>query len=130
MSDQEHPGIPGKIPSLKEDPEALAVHFASKTVLRELILQLKKDFHTAGVPIKLLLSERYSFDALRNFINGCLQDYSGKQISLLLNRVDISERQFTKGMTGPGLDTVALSELIIKRELQKVVLRQLFSNAS
>ena len=122
MADPDHSG---KFPKL-DKPGEIESYFVSKSVLRELILQLKKDFTAAGVPVKLLLSHKYAFDDLKLLIRYCLEDQNGKQISLLLNRVDISEKQFVSGMPGPGLDTFALAELIIKRELQKVVLRQLF----
>jgi len=115
-----------KLPELNNALE-IEGYFGSKSVLRELILQLKKDFTAAGVTLKLLLSHKYAFEELSLLIKYCLEDLDGKQISLLLNRVDISETQFVNGMPGPGLDTAALAELIIKRELQKVVLRQLFS---
>ena len=130
MVEKADPDRSRNFPEFNKSAREIEGYFGSKSILRELILQLRKDFTSAGVPVKLLLSHKYSFEELILILKYCLEDQNGKQISLLLNRVDISEKQFVSGMPGPGLDTLALAELIIKRELQKVVLRQLFSKSS
>jgi hypothetical protein len=45
----------------------------------------------------------------------------------LLYRVDVSEKQLKEGMPTPGIDPILVAELVIKRELQKVVLRKQYS---
>jgi hypothetical protein len=45
----------------------------------------------------------------------------------LLYRVDVSEKQLKDGMPTPGIDPILVAELVIKRELQKVVLRKQYT---
>jgi hypothetical protein len=45
----------------------------------------------------------------------------------LLYRVDVSEKQLKDGMPTPGIDPILVAELVIKRELQKVVLKKQYS---
>ena len=53
-----------RIPQLQDQSSLLEPYFVQKDLLRELILQLKKDFASAGVPVKLLLTRKYTFDEL------------------------------------------------------------------
>lgn len=93
-------------------------------------LQLKKDFEGAGLNsdfISLLPSE---FESLRNFLLKALEkDFRSGAVTGLLYRVDVSEAQLSDYLrTHPKLsfeETVA--ELIIKRTLQKVILKKRFS---
>lgn len=118
-----------RIPGLEEPEFELNQQFLSKKeLLRALILQLRKDFNSAGIPIKLLLTRKYSFEALCEAVHEAFTDQSATSIFNLLYRVDISETQLRKGMPTPGIDPQLMAGLIIKRELQKVVLRSLYSN--
>jgi len=116
-----------ELPKLTDSQEQLTRLLESKDILRLLILQIRKDFETAGVPIKLLLSKKYRFDELIEALVDCLSSKSSSQLSNLLYRVDVSEKQLQEAMPTPGLDLRLFSEVIIKRELQKVVLRRIYS---
>ncbi|MEZ5173353.1 MAG: hypothetical protein R2850_07550 [Bacteroidia bacterium] len=117
-----------KVPDLLEEPSGLSLYFTDKQILRSLVLQLNKDLASAAVPLKFLLSARYSFSDMQNLLSDKLSKIPVQQVFNLLYRVDISEQQLMRGMPTPGVDLDLFSALIIKRELQKVVLRKLYSS--
>jgi hypothetical protein len=116
-----------ELPKLTDSKEVLAEYISSKELLKTLILQIRKDFETAGIPIKLSLSKKYNFAQLADAVAENLSARSSHQLSNLLYRVDVSEKQLHEAMPTPGIDLQLFSEVIIKRELQKVVLRKLYS---
>lgn len=97
---------------------------------RELLIQLKKDFELANVPIKLsmdvtpselkgLLHEKIYFLIVERF-----QDYLN-----LLYVVDISEKEVKKIAPSDAVDISAeVSFLLLKREWQKVWYRSKYSS--
>ncbi len=93
--------------------------------------QLQKDFEGAGLsrlPGNDLPSR---FDLLKAEVMALIAPLrNSSQLPGLLYRIDISEIQLKKyGAEHPGLDfEEVLAELIIKRELQKVILKKRFSN--
>jgi len=96
------------------------------------IIQLKKDFEGAGAGGTFTEDLPRDFDALKNCITLQLDPILANNFSLissLLYRIDISEAQIKgyeqKNSSLPfnGL----LAELIIKRILQKIILRKTFS---
>lgn len=120
---------PLNLPGLFESPENIELHYLTKkSIFRELILQLRKDFESSGISIKLLLNKRYSFDELRVILEDAFLNAGATAMFQLLYRVDVSEQQLQKGMPTPGIDTKLIAELVIKRELQKVVLRKVYSS--
>jgi hypothetical protein len=120
-----------RLPGLYEAGEELARDFLSnKQLYRELILQLRKDFETSAIPIKILLGKRYAFDELCQLINDAFMEAGATAMFQLLYRVDISEQQLKKGMPTPGIDPMLVAEMVVKRELQKVVLRKMYGQKS
>jgi hypothetical protein len=116
-----------QLPKLTDSKEVLAAYISSKDLLRLLILQLRKDFEVAGIPIKLSLSKKYNFLELVIAVSDHLSGKTSHQLSNLLYRVDVSEKQLQEAMPTPGIDVQLFSEVLIKRELQKVVLRKIYS---
>jgi hypothetical protein len=119
-----------RFPQLTDPASQLEPYFVQKDLLRDLIRQIRKDFESAGVPIKLLLSQKYSYDDLCTTMQNAFRDRSSQQLFNLLYRVDVSEKQLLEGMPTPGIDDRLFAEIIVKRELQKVVLRKLYSRNS
>jgi hypothetical protein len=117
-----------RIPQLQDQSSLLEPYFGQKDLLRDLILQLKKDFNSAGVPVKLLLTRKYTFDELCETLQLSFRDKTAQQLFNVLYRIDVSEKQLYEGMPTPGIDERLFAEIIIKRELQKVVLRKLYSS--
>jgi len=119
-----------KLPALSHEIEAFESYIKSKSILRLLIDQIKKDHQTAGIPIKILVGRSYSFQELSDLLVQKFRDVSSAQLSQLLYRVDISESQLASQMNSPGLDLKVIADMIIKRELQKVILRLKYSSTS
>jgi len=125
---EEEAATPSNLPGLFELPEKIELHYLSdKSIFRELILQIRKDFESSGIAVKLLLNKRYSFDELSTILEDVFLKTGATAMFQLLYRVDVSEQQLQRGMPTPGIDTKLIAELVIKRELQKVVLRRLYS---
>lgn len=125
MSDSSHPL---RLPALNESGNQVDIEFLSqKELLRNLILQIRKDFDSAGIPIKLLLNKRYSFTEMSQLVSDAFMQSGATAMFNLLYRVDVSEKQLREGMPTPGIDPILVAELVIKRELQKVVLRKQYS---
>ena len=121
-------GSPLRLPALNEPGNLVDTEFLSqKDLLRNLILQIRKDFESAGIPIKLLLNKRYSFVELAQIISDSFMQAGATAMFNLLYRVDVSEKQLKDGMPTPGIDPILVAELVIKRELQKVVLKKQYS---
>jgi hypothetical protein len=118
------------LPSLSSGIDVFENFIQSKSILRLLIEQIKKDHQSAGIPIKILLNTKYSFIELSDLLVQKYLTVSPTQLSQLLYRVDISENQLVKQMNSPGLDLKVIAEMIIKRELQKVILRLKYSAAN
>lgn len=119
---------PLRLPALNEPGNLVDTEFLSqKDLLRNLILQIRKDFESAGIQIKLLLNKRYSFAELAQIISDAFMQAGATAMFNLLYRVDVSEKQLKDGMPTPGIDPILVAELVIKRELQKVVLRKQYT---
>jgi hypothetical protein len=125
MSDS---SLPLRLPTLHESGNQVDQEFLSqKELLRNLVLQIRKDFDSAGIPIKLLLNKRYSFNEMALIVSDAFMQSGATAMFNLLYRVDVSEKQLREGMPTPGIDPILVAELVIKRELQKVVLRKQYS---
>jgi len=118
------------LPSLSSEIDIFEGFIQSKSILRLLIEQIKKDHLSAGFPVKILLNKKYSFAELSDLLIQKYLTVTSSQLSQLLYRVDISETQLAKQMNSPGLDLKVIADMVIKRELQKVILRLKYSAAN
>ena len=95
--------------------------------------QLKKDFEGAGVGAGILQGIESDPVRVRDVVLSAVQDVSrhnSQQLPSLLYRIDISEkklRDFSRKNGHLSFEEI-VSELIIRRILQKVVLKNRFSN--
>ncbi len=92
--------------------------------------QVYKDFELAGVIDCLPVIESNNLSHLKEvFFNAILKLEVSNALKNLLYRVDINEKQIKKAaLKDPSLSLQhLLSELMIKRILQKVVLKELYS---
>jgi hypothetical protein len=94
--------------------------------------QLKKDFEGAGLNADFTAFLPLNFEELKSLIIRQLihiSKHSHSTLNNLLYRVDISELQLkTYQKNNPNLNDEELrAELIIKRELQKIILKKNFS---
>lgn len=113
--------------------EAIAQYFQTPDLLRDLLHQLSKDFSTAQIPLILISDSHYTFEALCSCIEQAIETHlkAGGTLKNLLNRVDLTEKQIKKTLPKALYSNLRLlSELVIKRELQKVVIRHWYRQAS
>lgn len=94
--------------------------------------QLKKDLEGAGIDAAFTEQLPVAFDELKQVISKTIMPLTrnaGAQLAGLLYRVDISERQLSRYSQSDEVTSFEeyVAELIIKRELQKVILKRTFS---
>ncbi|HQQ95275.1 MAG TPA: hypothetical protein PLQ93_12015 [Bacteroidia bacterium] len=95
-------------------------------------LQLIRDFETAGFETDFLNNIPSDFFSLRELLANQIKSIAHRQPTLipgLLYRIDVSEKQ-TSDLAGSNPDLTmeeVMAELIIKRILQKVILKKTFS---
>lgn len=104
--------------------------FSSEKIIQDLAAQLTKDFGlddfivNAPIPSPSTFTEFYFqiFPVVEK-----LHQNLPKKLNLVINRCDISEKQLNRELKKPSGKSycATLSELIIKRELQKVVIRNM-----
>lgn len=95
--------------------------------------QLKKDFSECGCESDFIDALTSEFDTIKQSLIAVLKAHekkAGFNIQQLLYRVDINEKQLSKSLQENKEEEYlnVVSELIIKRILQKVVLKKHFSN--
>ncbi len=94
-------------------------------------IQLKKDFENSGLNSDFVSKVMPDYGLILQMVaievNAVIKQSSTK-LNELLYRIDISELQIKKlSKLNPEADFIDIvAELIIKRELQKVVIRQMF----
>lgn len=97
-------------------------------LLSEVLAQLEKDL---GESYSDLEPEQFQdINHLVEIVADILWEVHSKSQQTLFNlfyRIDLPESKIQNVLTSDGFDWNALAELILKRELQKVVLRRHFS---
>lgn len=96
-------------------------------------MQLKKDFESSGLSGDFVDHLPFGFELIKDAILKTLQPVlksNASLIPILLYRIDISEIQIKNYFqSAPALQyEEVLAELIIKRILQKVILKKRFSS--
>ena len=103
-----------------------ANHFLSQTTT-----QLEKDFLSVGVNFdidKPVQDYKQLFSFASSLVNS-LNEQDPKRIINLLYRIDLSEEKVQDEMKNSTLTfSELLAELIVKRELEKVIIKNYYSN--
>jgi len=106
-------------------------YLKSGDFLEETVNQLVKDFLMVGVNFdieKQVKNYKYLFDFTFHLIN-TLNERNPKTILTLLYRIDLPEEKVKEEMKKTKLSfTEMLSEMIVKRELQKIIIKDYYSN--
>lgn len=102
-----------------------------KAIIQELISQIKKDFGMFGEEITFSEFTDESYFALFMQLNDFLTLTYSRQTEKLypiLYRIDISEKDIKKAINSPQNNDFmgTITELIILKELQKVIIRQYY----
>ncbi len=95
-------------------------------------LQLKKDFEVSGCDVDFIENLPVNFDRLRDEISAQIKKtgkHSASKLPELLYRIDVSEQQIKRFSEEHPAEIWEdlVSELIIKRILQKVILKKTYS---
>lgn len=111
--------------------EGLQDYYQRQEFIRQTAQQIQKDFAEFGIEISFSGNPDTAYDELFRQMNGHLQYILDTQHSVLFNllyRIDLSIAAIEKGiLLHPEANTSELlSDLIIKRELKKVLLRHYF----
>ncbi|NVO21621.1 MAG: hypothetical protein HXX13_18110 [Bacteroidetes bacterium] len=102
-------------------------------IIRQTVLQVVKDFSMFGIDVSFTGNTEMAYNELffqlSNHIQRLLENDFGK-LSALLYQVDISERKIFDSIADHPEYTHAevLTELVIHRELKKVLIRNYFKN--
>lgn len=118
------------IPSLNE----LTPYFNRADLLEKVIKQIEKDFNWFN--ITLTYSNNYPtpylelFNTILPLVENMLSDNYSKLYNILY-RIDIDDNLLTRKLKElPNADTAeVITDLILKRELQKIIIREIYTNA-
>jgi hypothetical protein len=109
-------------------------HFINSEIIRATARQIIKDFGMSGVELRFSRTPQKAYIELFSRISPIIEKLLDRNIGSfynLLYRIDISEIQIKKEVSeNPDKKfSEVISHLIIKRELQKVVMRKKFGKA-
>ncbi len=116
-----------------QDLPTINNQLTSKELFDAFKVQLAKDFQQSNLPADFIVNLEPEYTSLHEKIAGELQRHEKKtdfNLMNLLYRIDISEAQLKKYLNENKDENYfnVLAELIIKRVLQKVVVKQYYKN--
>lgn len=108
----------------------LAPYLLNQKILHDLCLQLTKDIALEGFEVQIPFPVSTAFEHLFHQLFPLIQNMEKEnkaKLNMILYRTDISEMQLKNRIKREKEKSFAqlLTELIIKRELQKVVIRNM-----
>jgi endonuclease III-like uncharacterized protein len=121
------------LPSLNEGVEAFLPFFNKKEIFTAFILQLNKDLQRAAINLEFSENRLYDLNMLCELIAGALEaavkrsDFNLQQAFYI---IDIDENTAKELLSNDENTYKSLSFLIVKRILQKIILRKVFSDKS
>lgn len=113
-------------------PKDLTPYFHRKDLINETAQQIIKDFELVGIKFIFKYNTQPPFEELvQQMLPHISRLLENKKLNRLLYRVDVSEGQLLRLMENNKTNlTEAITLLIIKRELQKVVIRNYYKKES
>ena len=100
--------------------------------LQETAQQLEKDFLMIGINFDIdtpVSDYKYLFSFTYHLVNA-LNEQNPKKVLNLLYRIDLSEEKVKEEMLKTELSfTEMISEMIVNREIKKVLIKNYFSNS-
>ena len=98
--------------------------------LQETAQQLEKDFLMIGINFDIdtpVSDYKYLFSFTYHLVNA-LNEQNPQKVLILIYRIDLAEKKVQEEMQKTQLSfTEMLSEMIVKREIYKVILRKKYS---
>jgi cobalamin biosynthesis Co2+ chelatase CbiK len=109
-----------------EDPGKELEKLRNNTEFTQLtVAQIVKDFQSVGIDVQSQISASFSYDALENVVCGLIQQLHAanpEKFRRLLYTVDLPETDVKRISRSPHF-YVDLSQMIIKREFLKILIR-------
>ena len=102
---------------------------SKEDLLQKFSIQLQKDFEQSNAVSYLKPVVDLDYDSIHRNVKQALEKLSPAEQMALLYRIDITETQIAKAMKliGEGEEQQVIPDLIIKRVLQKVILKLIYS---
>lgn len=116
---------------LIKEEELQKYGITQQMLLEKFYAQLRKDFEMSGLESYFSMPEEASLDSMKFSLSGILSKISSSspsKLQELIYRVDIPDKQYSealKNAAAPAMEVLA--ELLIKRILQKVILKIVYS---
>jgi len=96
-------------------------------LLQQVVVQLNKDFQLSGFEVNFTGNEQDAYQELSAQLIPVIDymlEYQTERFWSLLYGIDLNEQQVREALFGEDVNTLQrLTDLILKRELQKVVIR-------
>jgi hypothetical protein len=102
-------------------------------ILQKTLLQIQKDFEFAGIPLSFENTEALTFQKITEKIQPLLAELMTKNYQGFMNllyRIDLNESRIKKETAAQPEKKFEeiIAALVIKRELQKVVIKEYYKN--
>jgi hypothetical protein len=116
-----------KKPAMQNLPE-IENQLSSKDLFAAFKIQLAKDFEQSNFPSEFVTALEPTYSSILKKISFELERNVNIKLMQLLHRIDISEGQLKKYVAERTNESYfnVIAELIIKRELQKVVIKRFY----
>ncbi len=104
-------------------------HFTDKELLEDTLNQIEKDFGQIELQLREVKQGDDYFERLcadLSYTVDALLDKAPDRLFSLMYRIDLPESRISN-LLGSDEPAMAIAEMILKRELQKVVIRRKFS---
>lgn len=117
---------------MEERTEMMLKHLEEEEIREKLVLQLQKDFSEFGFEFNVNTLNKNFINELMPQLIHCIQQLIHQNYSKLLNlfyRIDLPEERLKRELhlnNGMKQDAEIIAELILKRELQKVVFKKIY----
>lgn len=115
------------------DQLQIAQHLASRELFELFKQQLKKDFSECGCESDFIDSLPSDFNEIKSILSSEIKQNEKRStfnLQQLLYRIDINEKRLSKELKTQAKEDylMVISELIIKRILQKIVIKKYYSS--
>ena len=113
------------------DKFAIQAYINNLALLEQTVEQIKKDFDFFGMEIKFSGNKYNAYEELFNQIQPHIERLMTKDYQRFMNvlyRIDVNEEQLKRKLSENASESTSeiISDFIIKRELQKVVIRNYY----
>jgi hypothetical protein len=109
------------------DLNDLSLYYSDKFFIERTIEQIKKDLQLGEDELTLSEEDSYLFDQLVSKVQSVINyllDKSFEQFLQCMYRIDINQKQLDNCIVNGNYDSKLIAETVVKRCLQKVVIKE------